>query len=321
MREQRSIVEMRVPAPLRYAFNMDRDQRPVHTHLWRESINFYAKHFSGIIKTLLPATALAYAFATALDEQIQAVRRHVFTESAFSIIQRTGTLGFERLMIPIQLLTFLKQWLSWTCYCFALIGICELVRRSQQQDENDLQSVFFPIREKPFQFLKSGFLFFVLLVIAFFAMTVIIVGITDLQVRWRIALIQWENVLVGFIGIALVSAVLVRWTFVVPLMTIDGLSFRRAMTMSDRMTDDHALALWRLVLESEIAGYLILLVPGYVLYYLRVRPTVLTGYVREGAGLVLFALSQAPLMIGVGLLFARRRHSADAENLKLPMPL
>jgi len=160
------------------------------------------------------------------------------------MIQRTGMIGFERLMIPIQLLVFLKQWFSWTCYCFALIGICELVRRSLRHDENHLQSVFVPIREEPYRCLKSGFLSFLLLAIAFFAIMVITIGITVLPMRQHIALIPWENVLVGFMGIALVSGVLVRWVFVIPLVTIDGLSFRRAMTLRDRMTDHHTLALW-----------------------------------------------------------------------------
>ena len=314
MREQRSIVETRILAPPGYAFTVDSEPRPASTHLWRESVNFYAKHPTDIAKTVLPATVLAYASAIAIDEQIQTLRRHIFTESPFSIIQRTGMIGFERLMIPIQLLVFLKQWFSWTCYCFALIGICELVRRSQRHDENHLQSVFVPIREEPFRFLKSGFLSFLLLAIAFFAMMVIMIGITVLQMRPHIALIPWENVLVVFIGIALVSVVLVRWVFVVPLVTMDGLSFRRAMTMSDRMTDHHTLALWGLVLESEIAGYLTLVAPVYAVSYLRVKPTMVTGYISQGTGLLLFAMTQAPLMIGVALSFAKREHLANATD-------
>ena len=84
--------------------------------------------------------------------------------------------------------------------------------------------------------------------------------------------------------------------------------------MSDRMTDHHTLALWGLALESEIAGYLTLVAPVYVLSYLRVKPTMVTGYVSQGTGLLLFAMTQAPLMIGVALSFAKREHLANATD-------
>jgi hypothetical protein len=54
--------------------------------------------------------------------------------------------------------------------------------------------------------------------------------------------------------------------------------------------------------------------PVYALSYLRVKPMMVTGCISQGTGLLLFAMTQAPLMIGVALSFAKREHLANATN-------
>src|SRR3954469_6870482 len=92
--------------------------------------------------------------------------------------------------------------------------------------------------------------------------------------------------------------------FAVPLTTLQGLRFRRALAESDHMTDNRALALWLLILESEVAGYLTLMLPSWTLVYLNVPPTKFSYYAADAIALVLSAMSQAPLMIAVGLVLA-----------------
>jgi len=274
---------------------------PTAISLWKQAVHFYGEHSAGVAKTLLPPTVVAYMIAIFLQDQMHALYGRVVTENSALLMHRIGILGFERLMIPMQAVHLLKQWCLWTAYCFALIGICTLVADLKNQT-TDNGSVFTPIREHPGRFLKSATLFFGMLVIAFGMMMMIIFGITDVQIQIGLAVPRWESPLVGFIAIALVSAVLVRWIFAVPLTTLQGLRFRRALAESDHMTDNRALALWLLILESEVAGYLTLMVPSWTLVYLNVPPTKFSYYAADAIALVLSAMSQAPLMIAVGLV-------------------
>ena len=254
-------------------------------------------------QTLLPPTLLAYVVAIFLQNEITNLYRHLVTENPMELIQRIGALGFQRLMIPVQLLSIVKQWWLWACYCFALIGICTLIGNIYEgkTDEN----VFTPIREHPGRFLKSVTLFFGMLVVAYGALVVIIIGITDIQLRFTSKFPGWESPLVAFVGIGLVSAVLVRWAFTVPLVTLLGLPFRRALAVSDRVTDHRTVALWVLIVESEVSGYLALNAPSWALSHLRVDPTMLSYYGSYAAALILSALTQAPLMVAVGLVLAK----------------
>jgi len=272
--------------------------------LWREVVRFHADHWGAVAKILLPPTLTADAIAIFLHNQIQIVYRHLVPGNDYEVLLRSGVLGYQRLMLPVTLLNLLKQWSLWVCYCFAAVGICVLISeiiRDQQAHE----SAFATIRENPIRFLKSSSLFFGILLIAFWAMTVIIMGITDIQLRAHLKVPAWESPLVGLIGIALVSAVLVRWVFAVPLVAVHGLSFGKALRVSDLITDYRAVALWTLILESEVTGYYGWKLPWWALGYLKVEPTMFSYYATYGTAILLAAMSQAPLMIAVGLVLTR----------------
>ena len=272
--------------------------------LWREAVRFYADHWVAVAKTLLPPTLTAYAIAIFIQNQTQALYQRLAPQNTPDFLLRSGAFGYARLMLPVTLLNLLKQWSLWVCYCFAAVGICAVVSKTiRDQDGNE--SAFATIRENPIRFLRASSLFFGMLVIAFLVMILIITRVTDFQVHAHLNVPIWESPLVGLLGIALVSAVLVRWIFAVPLVSVHAFSFRKALKVSDRMTDYRALALWALILESEVAGYCALTLPWWVLRYLNVEPTMFSYYATYATALLLAALSQGPLMIAVGLVLAR----------------
>ncbi|MBV9435920.1 MAG: hypothetical protein JOZ44_07695 [Acidobacteria bacterium] len=95
-----------------------------------------------------------------------------------------------------------------------------------------------------------------------------------------------------------------RWAFTVPVAILKNVSFWSALKFSDRLSDYCSLQLWLLIIESEALGYLALIAPSYILFYLHVPETALTYYGREAAALFLYAIAQAPLMIAIGLVLA-----------------
>lgn len=296
---------------VRIAMESSSAPTPKPLPLWREAVEFYAEHAAAVTQTLLPPTLLAYVIAIFLQDEIRNLYRHLVTENPTTFMQRSGVLAFQRLMIPVQLLTALKQWWLWACYCFALVGICALIENlSEEGGANG--SAFASIREHPGRFLKCVSLSFGMLMIAYGAMLVIIIGIYDIQSRFAHTFPRWEDALVALIGVGSVSAVLVRWIFAVPLATLHGFSFGRAIALSDRMTDTRALALWALILESEVAGYFALQAPSWALFYLKIPPTTLIYYASYAASLLLSAMTQAPLMIAVGLVLANWKPRLEA---------
>jgi len=281
--------------------------------LWGDAIRFFADHLGAVAKALLPPTLTAYAIAIFIQNQAQALYRHIAPHNTSDFLLRSGAFAYARLMMPVTLLGLLKQWSIWVCYCFAAVGICRLAANAIGRKDPDGR-VFSVIREHPARFLKSSTLFFGMLLIAFLVMFFLIIRITDIQLQAHLHVPGWEGPVVGFIGIALVSAVLVRWIFAVPLVTLLGVSFRKALTLSDRITDYRALALWALILESEVMGYCALQLPGWVLGYLNVESTMFSYYATLGTALLLAAMSQAPLMIAVGLVMARW----EAGDISMP---
>jgi len=281
--------------------------------LWREVVRFHADHWGAVAKTLLPPTLTADAIAIFLHHQIQIVYRHLVPENDYGVLLRSGVLGYQRLMLPVTLLNLLKQWSLWACYCFAAVGICVVVSNISRDQEAD-ESAFATIREHPTRFLKASSLFFGMLVIAFLFMTIFIARITDFQQSAHLKVPAWESPLVGILAFALVSSVLVRWIFAVPLVSIHGLSFRKALKISDRITDYRALALWTLILESEVTGYYAWKLPWWAFSHLHAEATMFSYYATYGTAILLAAMSQAPLMIAVGLVMQRW------EAGEIPMP-
>lgn len=222
--------------------------------------------------------------------------------------------AYERLIFPAQSLTVLKQWLLWVCYCFGLIGICCLVAQRSGKNNETGENVFSAIRERPFRFLKSASLFFVVLIFAYLALCSIIAAIAILQMRTQIPFAPWEATCLSFVAAGLVSAVLVRWAFTVPVVVLNGLSFRRAMTVSDRLTDYRTIALWALLMESELTGYMALVGPSYVLFHLHVQPSAFTYYTGEAIAVLLSVMTQAPFMIAIGLVLAGSGASLAADS-------
>jgi hypothetical protein len=278
--------------------------------IWRESLAFFAAHSTSVVKVLLPPTFIAYVAALVFQHQIGIVRAATNVNSV-SVLMSHGLWAYERIWMPMQALIILRQWFTWVCYSFALIGICSLVIDVAEGTQQFGASVFFAIRERPLRFLGSTTLFFGVLIMAYFAMTFLMTflmfGIDAVQRAGHIELpMPWETWIVVFVAIALVSAVIVRWAFAVPLSVLHGIPFGTAMKASDRLTDYRMLALWRLVMESEIMGYLALVVPSYLLFYMHVQRTPFTYYVGEAAAIFFSAITQAPLMVGIGLVLAKK---------------
>ena len=286
--------------------------------LWHESIAFYVSHAALVLKVLIPPLVIAYLGGLVIAVRIQALRSHIMSGS-FPVLLSQGKWAYTRLMLPITALSLFKQWFLWTCYCFALVGICNLVGDTVKCDEksfrgpqqlpavanpNDM-TVFSNIRERPFRFLSSATLFFGLLIVGFIAMLVLALGFNEIIERAHISIRSfWATILLTFYALALVSAVIVRWAFTVPVAILKNVSFWSALKFSDRLSDYCSLQLWLLIIESEALGYLALIAPSYILFYLHVPETALTYYGREAAALFLYAIAQAPLMIAIGLVLA-----------------
>jgi hypothetical protein len=285
--------------------------------IWRESLAFFAAHSTSVVKVLFPPTFIAYVAALVFQHQIESVRAATSVNSV-SVLMSHGLWAYERIWMPMQALMILKHWFTWVCYSFALTGICSLVIDVPEGARQFGASVFFPIRERPLRFLGSTTLFFGVLVMAHFAMTFLIFGIGAVQRAGHIELpMPWETWIVVFVAIALVSAVIVRWAFAVPLSVLHGLPFGTAMKASDRLTDYRMLAMWHLVMESEIMGYLALIVPSYLLFYMHVPRTPFTYYSGEAAAILFSAITQAPLMVGIGLVLAKKEREPKHHRSEL----
>lgn len=282
--------------------------------LWRETVNFFAEHWGAIASILLPPTLTAYAIAIFLQQQVRALARHLLPENTLANIHRLGTFGFERLMLPVTLLELLKQWSLSICYCFAAVGVCAFVARTSQNGNHDRLNAFAAIREHPTRFLNAATLFFGILIIGFVVMFIISNGLVNIAVRARLDVPSWGFMLTVFIIFAFVAAVLVRWIFAVPLATLRGLSFWNALKLSDRITDNRAFALWALVVESEVSGYYAWHLPWWALRRLIWEPTTFSYWATYGTALLLAAMSQAPLMIAVGLVMT----SCEASDISVP---
>lgn len=294
--------------------NYEQSQTAVEVPLWREAFAFYAAHPWTIIKVLLPPSVIAYLSALALEQQINVVRRAVFL-GRDSVLMSGGWWAYERASMPLQLLITLKQWFLWVCYCFALIGICKLVSSLTAAEPESEESVFAAIRERPFRFLKVATLFFLVLVLAFGLVMVIDFGMVELQFR---AHFRWNPYLGTLLSTLLVSAVIVRWAFAVPLAVLRGLPFGMAMRASDRLTDNRTFPLWSLVVESEVSGYIALIAPSWILYYLRAPQTQVTYYGNLAAAILLSAMTQAPLMIGLGLVLSKTQKDDITDRSSEP---
>lgn len=141
--------------------------------------------------------------------------------------------------------------------------------------------------------------------LAFTAMTFIMMGVDTFERASHIQLpMPWEIWVPVFLATALVAAVIARWAFAIPLTMLQDMSFAAAMRRSDQLSDYRTLAIWALILESEIAGYLALIAPAYIRFYMHIPPTAVTYYAEQAAALPLSAITQAPLMIAVGLVLA-----------------
>lgn len=290
----------------------EQSQAPAELPLWRESLAFYAAHATSIVKVLLPPIIIAYLLALTLEHQISLVRRGLFINRT-SVLMTGGLWAYERASIPLQLLITLKQWFIWVCYCFALIGVCNLVRNLTAGEHESQENVFAAIRERPFRFLKAATLFFGMLVLAFAIVVLISTRMIDVALHFHWG--PWSALLASYLSMGLVSAVIVRWAFAVPLAVLDDLPFGMAMRSSDRLTDNRTFPLWSLAMESEITGYLALIAPTYILFYLHVQRTAFIYYAELAVALFLSAMTQAPLMIGVGLVLAKHNKDKSSDSL------
>lgn len=199
-------------------------EKNLATPLWREAVSFYAEHSIEVIKTLLPATAIAYVVALFLQGQIQAASRQLVLH-LYSSMQPHGLLAYEELMLPLQALFALKQWFIWACYCFALIGICRLVElHAKGGSVETSENIFAPIREHPFTFLKSVTLFFLILALGYAAMMIMVAGSMNIAGRFGVRKFSgpWITPIWVFVPLGFVSAVLVRWAFAVSLSSTRG---------------------------------------------------------------------------------------------------
>ncbi|HWH56838.1 MAG TPA: hypothetical protein VN682_04350 [Terriglobales bacterium] len=276
--------------------------------LLRRALKLFHSHWREISRLLLPPSAFAYAFGWAADQQITQIRK-TFHENLLSLAQQKGFLGIETAALPLQAWFLLKQWLIWICYCFALVGVCVLVARMKDLNASSYGSEFSVIREHPANFLKSATLFFLVLAIAFVGMIMIVTGTTELQLQFKIPFFIYESPVVWILSMALISAVIVRWILAVPIATLIGLPFRKALRLSDQLTDGVSIPLWICVMESEIVGYIAAILPFWL------AAIVLSGasltkpeyYIIEVFSFISFALSQAPLMISIGLILEEKR--------------
>lgn len=288
---------------MRTEVNYEQAQAPAEVPLWREAFAFCVANAGVIVKVLLPPSIIAYLSALAFEQQIATVRRDLLLGRG-SVLMTGGWWAYERLSMPLQLLITLKQWFLWVCYCFALIGICKLVSDLNNAEPKSGESVFAAIRDRPFRFLQVVTLFFVVLMLAFAVVMFINFGMVELQFR---AHFRWNPYLGALLPILLVSAVIVRWAFAVPLAVLRDLPFGVAMRASDRLTDNRTLPIWSLLIESEISGYLALIVPSWILFYLHAPQKQFTYYASLAASILLSAMTQAPLMIGLGLVLSKNR--------------
>lgn len=273
--------------------------------IWSETVAFCRTHLSAVLKVLLPPIAVGYLSAVALQHQINLIQTRIMA-SFVPVMNGPGVIAYERLWLPMQLLFILKQWFLWICYCFALIGICKLVKDRTEEEHPAETSVFSTIRDRPVRFISSATWFFGVLILGYVGITFVISGIVIIQTRAHIPYrMPWETWTVAFGTIALVSAVIVRWAFAVPLAVLNNLPFAAAMRWSDQLSNYRMLSLWALVMESEITGYLALIAPSYARVYLHLPATAFTYYSGEAVSILLTALTQAPLMVGIALVIAR----------------
>jgi hypothetical protein len=275
-----------------------------NTHLLPRALELYRSHWREVSAALLPPSVIAYLLAWVLDQQIAEMRK-ALPNNLFSLAQRRGFLGLETAILPVQAWFLLKQWLIWICYCFAAVGVCVLVKRYRSgMEAGSYTSEFTIVREHPGYFLKSATLFFLMLILGFLCMMIIGAGLMDLQDQFKIAVFPNQSIVLGFLSFALLSAVMVRWVLAVPLATLQGVSFRKALRASDRLTDGISIQLWTCIMESEIAGYIAVRLPFWIAA-LALRGASLTKsqyYIVEIFSFFAFALAQAPLLISIGLI-------------------
>jgi hypothetical protein len=104
--------------------------------------------------------------------------------------------------------------------------------------------------------------------------------------------------------LAMITPVLVRFAFTVPLAVIDELPVIAALKRSDRLSDWRIMGLTRLVLESEALGFL----ASYFAYWIVGS----SGW-RGGPGLpfylaiALAGFAQAPMLIGMAVLLCQAK--------------
>jgi len=270
------------------------DYRP--PSIFREAYGFYGEHFGLVMKLMAGPAVISVAVAWLQHEITFAIMR--------SLPRGLPLLYYNKALFEMSALNQFRYLVHWLCYCFAFVAICVAVQKLHAGEEPRPADCNNVVRERPTRFLVSSVVLLLIVSLGVGTMILLYFPLSQVQRHFHITLGGNETIWIGFLLVALVTPVLVRLAFTVPLAVTEDLPIRAALKRSDRLSDWRILALTRLVIESEVAGF----VAAYFAYWI----VGIAGW-QGGPGLpfylaiALAGFAQAPMLIGMAVLLCQAK--------------
>jgi len=272
------------------------DYRP--PSIVREAYGCYRNHFALVVKLMAGPVAIAVGVAWVVRETIISIMPYLPPLDQFGGGRYAGQV-FE-----LEVLTDFKYVVQWLCYCFAFVAICYAVHKVRDGEQPGVADCNNVVRERPGRFLASALVLSLIVWLGIILTSVLALPLFSLQHRLHIAWGRKETIWVTYALLVLVTPVIVRFAFTVPVAVMEDLPVIAALKRADRLSDWRILPLTRLVIESEVAGF----VAVYFVYWI----VGVSGW-RGGPGLpfylsiALAGFAQAPMLIGMAMLLCQAK--------------
>jgi len=222
------------------------DYRP--PSIFHEAYRFHREHFALVLKLMAGPVAIAVAATWFERETAGAILRS---------LPRGEPLAFyNKALFEVSALNWFRYLIQWLCYCFAFVALCCAVKRLREGEEPRPADCNNIVRERTGRFLFSALALLAIVGLGFAAAMMLFFAVTQVQARHHITLTRNQLMWLGLFFFVLVTPVVVRFAFTVPLAVMEDLPVRAALKRSDRLSDWRIMALTRLVIESEVAGFL-----------------------------------------------------------------
>jgi hypothetical protein len=275
----------------------------------REVSAIYTNRFWFYFRMMVPAIVFGYIAVYATSTKAYAMARHAYLVG--------GGLNSGEAWAATALKTS-GYLVSWLLYSFSFAAICAAIRTDHNGGNPEFEASFTVARRKTAQIFGAASVLFILTCLAF-VLSILVGSLHAIVLRDWQSLPQIVSFSVMYIVMLTLLTCISRLALSVPAIVLDSLPIKRAMFLSDALTEGRNLALSLLLLESLGGAYLAFKVPfvcaDLVWQLSPFSSPDWLGYVLLALGMSGSALIQPSLFIGLAHLYeaehdaGTRRHS------------